>query len=441
MIIFNEVMLMKKTFRTLFSLSMAAALLLQGCGSGGKADVAFSPKYDKDTEFTLTVAGSYGNFESLEAEFERFYEYYPNASMQYVSLDDYSNVISSALVGSEPPDIFTTNSAMIGNEKYDDMFDACEVLSDSSVGIDYSCIRNSLIRTTDSGDVVMLPIFTTSYGMLVNMDIFEKEGLKVPANFKELMSVCEKLKAAGYESPVMGTDRFSGSGLFNCFVYPMFAHNVIANSDKVDALNNFEPSSAELMRPALERLYEFVNSDCIDVAKCQEEITDEYDQVIMRFFEGDVPMMLASGDVVSGTAKRESKSDAFSANPFKYRFFTAPAGDKGGYFINSISICFSVNKNSRNIDKANEFMRFLISRKELNNMAGLKRLITPTDDFSSDELSSKIADIPDDRSFSDKESGLLDPAVRQFRAAIFAVGNGNMTVDEAIAAYGNIPEE
>ncbi len=288
---------MTRTFRTLVSLSMVGMLLLQGCGSNKKADAPFSPKYDKDTEFSLTVAGSYGNFESLEAEFERFYEYYPNANLQYVTMDDYNNVISSALVNSEPPDIFTTNSYMIGNEQYDDMFEACEVLSDSSVGIDYSCIRESLIRTTDSGDVVMLPTFTTSYGMIVNMDIFEKEGLEVPTNFKELMEVRAKLKAAGYESPVMGTDRFSGSGLFNCFVYPMFAYDVKNNSDKIDALNNFEPSSGELMCPALERLYEFVNSDCIDVAKCQEEIKDEYDSVIMRFFEGDVPMMLATGDV------------------------------------------------------------------------------------------------------------------------------------------------
>ncbi|MBQ7613957.1 MAG: carbohydrate ABC transporter substrate-binding protein [Butyrivibrio sp.] len=432
---------MKRTMRTLFSLSMAAMLLLQGCGNQKKEEVPFTPKYDKDTEFSLTVAGSYGNFESLEAEFERFYEYYPKANLQYVNLDDYNNVISSAIAGSEPPDIFTTNGSMIGNEKYNDMFNACEVFSDPSVDIDYSCIRESLIRTTDSGDVVMLPIFTTSYGMIVNMDIFEKEGLKVPTNFKELMDVCAKLKNAGYESPVMGTDRFSGSGMFNCFAYPMYAYNVKKNSDKIDALNNFEPSSGELMRPALERLHEFVNSDCIDVAKCQEEITDEYDSVIMRFFEGDVPMMLATGDVVSGTAKRESKSDAFSAHPFKYRFFTAPAGDDGGYFINSISICFAVNKNSRNLDMANEFMRFLISRKELGNMAGLKRLITPVDDFSADELYSALADIPADRRFSDKETGLLDPAVRQFRAAIYAVGNGKMTVDEAIAAYGNIPEE
>jgi multiple sugar transport system substrate-binding protein len=277
--------------------------------------------------------------------------------------------------------------------------------------------------------------------MLVNMDIFEKEGLEVPTDFGELMEVSAALKKAGYASPVMGTDRFSGSGLFNCFAYPMFAYNVINNRDKVDALNSFEPASGELLRPALERLYEFVDSDCIDVGKCQEEITDEYDSVIMRFFEGDVPMMLATGDVVSGTAKRESKSDAFTANPFKYRFFTAPAGDDGGYFINSISICFSVNNHSQNIDMANAFMRFLISKKELSNMAGLKRLITPVDDFSTDELYSALSDIPADRCFSDKETGLLDPAVRQFRAAIYAVGNGDMTVDEAVAAYGDIPEE
>ena len=194
---------MKKTLSIILSLSLAVMLLLQGCGSRKKADAPFVPKYDKDTEFSLTVAGSYSNFESLEAEFERFYEYYPNASLQYVTMDDYNNVISSALVNSEPPDIFTTRSWMIGDDTYNDLFDSCEVLSDPSTGIDYSCIRESLIRTTDSGDVVMLPIFTTSYGMLVNMDIFEKETGKVPTDDEELVAVSRKLKDAGYASPVM----------------------------------------------------------------------------------------------------------------------------------------------------------------------------------------------------------------------------------------------
>ena len=329
---------MKKTLCTLLALSTSAMFILQGCGSSQNTDEAFVPKYDKDTKFSITVAGSYSNFESLEAEFERFYEYYPNANMQYVAMDDYNNVISSALINSEPPDIFTTSSWMVGNDKYNGLFEACEDFSDPSCGIDYSCIRDSHIWATDSGEVLMLPIFTSSSGMLVNMDIFEEQGLEVPTNYEELVKVCEKLKSAGYESPMMGADKFTGPGLFNCFVYPMFAYNVMQSPDKLDTLNNLDSSSGELMRPALERLYEFVNSDCIDVAKCSEEITDDYDSVIMRFFEGDIPMMFATGDVASGTAKRESKSEAFSANPFKYMFFTAPAGDDGGYFINSISI-------------------------------------------------------------------------------------------------------
>ena len=432
---------MKKKSLKVLSLALASVLALTACGQGEEAEAGFKPKYDREAEFSLTVAGNYSNFESLEAEFERFYEYYPNASLEYVGMDDYSNTIASALLSDSAPDIFTTGSWMIGNEKYDGLFESCEALSDPSLGIDYSCVRESLLRTTDSGEVVMIPIFTTSYGMLVNLDIFEKEGLQVPTTFEELMSVCTSLKKAGYASPVMGANRFSGSGLYNCFIYPMFAYDVLQNADQVDAFNALDPSAGELMRPSLERLYEFVNSDCVDVTKCDEEITDEYNSIIMRFFEGDVPIVLGTGDVVSGTAKRESKSDAFSANPFKYRFYTAPSGDEGGYFINSVSLCFSVNKNSKNLDMANEFMRFLISREELGNMAGLKRLITPTDDFSLDEVYSALAEMPDEKSFSDKQTGLQDAAVRQFRAAIYAIGNGRMTVDEAVSGYGSLPEE
>ncbi len=130
-----------------------------------------------------------------------------------------------------------------------------------------------------------------------------------------LLQGCGKLKSAGYESPMMGADRFSGSGLFNCFAYPMYAYNVINNSDKVDALNSFAPGSGELMRPSLERL------------------------------------------------------------------------------------------------------------------------ITPVDDFPADELYSALEEIPDEKSFSDKETGLMDPAVRQFRASIYAVDHGEMTVDQAVSEY------
>ena len=85
---------MNKTIKRVISL--AAVLLLLPVGGCGKKET-FTPKYSKDTEFSISVVGNYANFESLEAEFERFYEYYPNATLTYTYLDDYNNTVSRAI--------------------------------------------------------------------------------------------------------------------------------------------------------------------------------------------------------------------------------------------------------------------------------------------------------------------------------------------------------
>ena len=331
---------MNKTIKRIVSLAAVLLLLpVQGCE---KKEVNFTPKYGKDAEFSISVVGNYANFESLEAEFERFCEYYPNGTLEYTCLDDYNNTVGRALLSDEAPDIFVTGTWMIEDSKFKTLFDSAEVLSDPSLDINLSCLRPESLNRTDSGDVVMLPVFSSSYGMLVNMDIFKKNNLSVPLNYKEFCDVCEKLKAAGYDSPVMGANTTTVSGIFYSFAYPLFCDNVIKNCKDIDALNSLDPSAGELLRPSLTRVRELIDSGYIDVKKCSEEISDDYNAVILRFFEGDVPMMLASGNTVSGTKKRESQSEAFTENPFEYRFFVAPAGDEGGYFLNSVTLFFSV---------------------------------------------------------------------------------------------------
>ncbi|WP_026651554.1 ABC transporter substrate-binding protein [Butyrivibrio proteoclasticus] len=431
---------MRKNIRKIISTALVTLLILgtMGCGQGGTTSKEFSPKYSPDTEYKLYIVGTYSNFESLESAIERFYVHYPNGEIEYTYLDDYINTIGQALAGEEQPDIFVVQPWMYGDERFDSLFEGAEVLSDPSLEINLDCIRQGVRWELDNGDVIALPIFATSYGMLVNMDIFEKENLKVPKTFDELKKTCEKLKAAGYDSPVMGSNTSTTPGIGYSFAYPMFAKAVKDDRSVEEDLNNLVPSSGEAMRASLTRLKEFVDSDCIDIDKCSAEIEDDYNAVIMRFFEGDVPMMLCSGDVVSGTKKRESKSEAFSANPFKYDFYVAPSGDKGGYYMDSVTIMFSVNKNSANLDMTNEFMRFLTSEKELGLMAQEKRLITPTKDYSLDEVYGSLSGFPEDRSVSFRDIALLDTAVKEFRAGAFKVINGEMTVDEAVENYGTI---
>lgn len=430
---------MSKTGKKWVAMAVVGMLAIGAVGCGGSTTESkdFSPKYASDTDYKLSVVGTYSNFESLESAIERFYEHYPNGEIVYTYLDDYRNTIGPALAGTEPPDIYVVQPWMYGDEHFDPLFESAEVLSDPSLQMNLDCIRPGIRWEMENGDVLMLPVFATSYGMLVNMDIFEKENLQVPKNYEELLEVCEALKAAGYASPVMGANTNTTPGIGYAFAYPMFAQGVKGDRSIEADLNNLAPSAGEAMRESLTRLDAFVDAGCIDVKKCTAEIEDDYNGVIMRFFEGDVPMMLCSGDVVSGTKKRESKSEAFLEHPFRYDFYVAPSGDEGGYYRDTVSILFCGNKNSTNLDMTNEFLRFLTSEEELGLMAQEKRLITPTKDYSLDEVYASLANFPEERTINFRDIEILDTAVKEFRAAAYAVVNQEMTVDEAVANYGN----
>jgi multiple sugar transport system substrate-binding protein len=217
--------------------------------------------------------------------------------------------------------------------------------------------------------------------------------------------------------------------------YPMFVATLEENQDALEKANALDPSAGEYMRSALEKVDSLVSSGCIDINEC-EKIEDNYTQVILRFFEGDVPMMICAGDTVSGTRKRESQSEAFTASPFSYTYYPIPLTDKGGYFIDSPSVEFSVNKDCNDLEMTNEFMRFLISKSELNEMASVKRLITPTTDMSFDTVYAPFGKVSSDRTISPEVLGITDPLTVQIKVAAYRVGKGELSIDDAIAGYG-----
>jgi multiple sugar transport system substrate-binding protein len=341
-----------------------------------------------------------------------------------------------ALEGKDMPNIFFSYASMIGNEKYDSIFALAEDLSDPALSLDLNCIRSGLINHDAENRVLMVPVFSRTYGMLVNNDLFQKEGLSIPSTWTELLSVCESFRSKGYGSPMMGYSTDSSSCFMNTIAYPMFAATLAANPDALALANDLNPAAGEYMRPALNAVEQLIQNKCIDPGAC-DKIEDNYTQVILRFFEGDVPMMICTGDTVSGTKKRETQSEAFAAAPFAYTFAPIPLTENGGYFIDSPSVEFSVNKNCDNLDMTNELMRFLITNEELNNMASLKRLVTPTSDLSFDSVYAPFAQVPSDRIISPEVLGILDPLTVQIRSAAFQVGKGEITVDEAVTMYGS----
>lgn len=411
---------------------------LTACGSKPKEETAagFKPALDTGASRSITVVGGYDNFEALEAEFDKFNEVYPNVRMKYVKLDDYNNTVGTALEGNDKPNIFFSYSWMIENEQYDSVFALAEDLSDPALGLNLDCIRPGLINHDDKDRVLMVPVFARTYGMLVNNDLFKKEGLSLPTTWTELMAVCKAFRDKGYANPMMGYSLNSSSSFMNTIAYPLFAATLAENPEALKLANELDPAAGEYMRPALEAVEQLMQSGCIDLAEC-DKIEDNYTQVILRFFEGDVPMMICTGDTVSGTKKRESQSEAFTKAPFDYAFTPIPLTDDGGYFIDSPSVEFSVNKNCDDLDMTNEFMRFLVSNEALNEMALVKRLVTPTTDLTFDALYAPFAQVPSERIISPEVLGIKDPLTVQLRIAAFQVGRGEITIDEAVTMYGS----
>ena len=416
---------------------------LAACGGKPKEEAAttteagFKPALDTKKSCKITVAGSYDNFEALEAEFDRFNEIYPNVQLSYLKLDDYNNVLGTALESNDKPNIFFSHTWMIVNKQYDPVFANMEDLSDPALGLKLDSIRPGLMSHDAEGHVRMVPVFSRTYGMLVNNDLFKKEGLSVPTTLTELMSVIDAFRGKGYANPMMGYSlKSTTSTLMNTLAYPLFVATLSENPEALALANALDPAAGEYMRPALETMERLIRDASIDLDEC-DKIEDNYTKVILRFFEGDVPMMVCTADTVSGTKKRESQSEAFTKSPFTYTFSPIPMTDKGGYFIDSPSVEFSVNKNCNDLDMTNEFMRFLITSEELNRMASVKRLVTPTTDLSLDPVYAPFAQVPADRIISPEVLGITDPLTVQIRQAAFQVGRGEITVDEAVAMYGS----
>ena len=419
-------------------LAALLAVVPAACISRTQAESAgaFQPRLDPDTSCEIRVVGSYSNFEALEAEFDRFNEFYPDVELSYEKPDDYNNLLGTILEGGNAPNIFFSYQWMCGNEKYQTVCEHMEDLADPALGLDLDCLRPGLLNRDADGRLLMVPIFARNYGMLVNENLFNKEGLQVPATWEELLAECEAFRGKGYASPMMGYSADASGCLMNTLVYPEVVAALAADPEALRAANEMDPSSGEYMRPALEAMMQLIGNGYINLEQCNG-ISDNYTQVILRFFEGDVPMMICTGDTVSGTGKRESQSEAFSKSPFTYSFTPIALSGAGGYFIDSPSIQFSVNNTCENLDMTNEFMRFLISRQELNKMASVKRLVTPTTDLSFDAVYAPFGAVPAERTFSPEVVGVTDPLATQVRNAAYKVGAGEITIDEAVSQYGS----
>lgn len=344
-------------------LGIAASVGLSGCAKEEKKTSSFEPKLDTEAKAVLSTAGFFGNFEALDQVIADFNEYYPNIEFTYeqISIDNFDSYIDA----NPNIDVMMTSEEIFA--KYGDSVNSkCADLEKEGVSLD--AIEPSMLRRGyHDGKLSCIPMGQNIYGLIVNLSILEKEGLKVPNNYEEFIAVLTALKEKGY-IPIQGPNSKVYAELTQNMAYDLILNDETLYKDLLAG----KEDAAEKLQPVYDKLDEMMEKGFFDSSVNETYPKDNYDQAILNFFEGDVPFWVCNTEKVSGMKKRESKSEAFQKNPFAYEYIYAPLGENGAYAYREPWFGFSVNKNAENYDYAVEFVRFLATKDEINTMAEIK---------------------------------------------------------------------
>ena len=358
-----------RKFAGILAAGLAAVTLLSACGSAASGtantpapeqtanEAAFVPSLDTEKNVTLNVGSFFGNFEALIEVQNDFNVFYPNFNLEIQNVGR-----------SDMPDFFTNNPNldifMTSNTRGYPVDHCVDLLS---AGVDVSGARQNVIEGNKiDGILYALPMSLNLKGMVVNKTLLQKEGLSVPETWPEFLETLEALKQKGY-TPIQGPNAAVANLCYNMGMV------MLAQDDALlQAVQSGKAENAAGMNAVFDRLDALMEKGYISTAVNAEYPDDNYDGAILKFFEGDVPFWVCDTEKVSGMKKRESKSEAFSANPFDYTFLYAPTGDNGAYKYVEPWYGFAVNTDSSQQDYAIEFLRFMARREELNTLASVK---------------------------------------------------------------------
>ena len=353
---------MKKISKNILSvITFSSVLLISLVGCEKNNNYKFSPQLNTDEKLTLNILGYFGNFEALDAVTNDFNKYYPNISFNYQQVS--GNNLVAFLDSNFQTDIFMTSSDTISSTN---LIDYC--LDLSTVNLNLNDFDQTMLTTSYKGNFLhSLPIGQNIYGIITNVTLLKKEGLDIPKNYDKFINTLNTLKTKGYVPLQSSSTK----------IYPELTINMMVNTIQEDnELYNDLINGNLKSYSKIENIFNIV-SNIQNNEYSLDEVNnlypfDNYNDAILRFFEGNVPFWVCNSEKVSGMKKRETKSETFKANPFEYTYIYAPLGDKGSYVYHEPWYGLGISKRSPSIEYAKEFMRFYATKDELNKMASTK---------------------------------------------------------------------
>lgn len=390
--------------KRILSLSLVITFIVgvfSGCGKESSSSASAAP-------VILTVAGDWADCRAIEAVGREFTAKYPNCTIVYEFLQDYSNSLKKRMTGEERIDLFFTTNIQKDSEMLPYALDlnSCENLDLSStfdgLKANFSFKENGIV----SDKLYAIPLGAEMRGMYINKTLLNSLNLEVPTDQESLLFACEVLKENGY-IPFHGNP----SNFAQILVYPWIC-NIIANADNpqatYDEVESREVDIINLLDEPYEFLYSLIEKDYYNYKKAQTELNlfnETTDKDYAYYFFNIVQNGEAweKADDIGQVAFMPStislrntieKTKADYHSQIEYTFVPAPVSDDGGFAYLSPAHGIAANKDSFNLEWTTKFLDFLFQPDNNEIFAEEFNIIPNTKDAFN--YIHTLYDIPDD---------------------------------------------
>lgn len=330
---------MNKKFKKAAALGLTAAMVLS---TGVTA-------HAEEEKVTLTMAASQNWILDVDRELAKAFEEETGIGVDFqLSPDDqYQTIIKSKLNTGEGPDLFMSYS---GTKLKD--FNPQKNMVDLSGepwvekleqwAIDGNSIDGVLYAQNTAG-------VDDTNGVLYKPAVFEELGIKVPANYEEFKTACDKLAEAGI-TPIYEFVK----DLWHTH-YWMEGASALAvqnNPDLYRQLNTNEIGFADVPEfvQALEQLKEMEAAGYFG----ENHMSNIYDNSYDAITSGKYGMI-----IIHGSYPNEILTNIPDANPDDYSMFPSPLCDNTMITLTAGGTTKCINANSENIDAAKQYLDFL----------------------------------------------------------------------------------
>lgn len=309
------------------------AVCLAGCGKSQSEE----KKESGDGVVKLRMMGY--NAESTRATYLKYLdEKLPEVEIEFefVSTDNFDNVLNSQLQAGEGPDIIEVGgqTKLLASAGY--LLD----LSDQEFIDKYT--DSGLQAYTVDGKVYAEPLQSWFEGIFYNKKVFEENNIEIPKTWDEFIQIHKTLEEKGIKAQAMGAQSYEPMMKQSIALVNNMFYSDAENMKFDEQFNEGEGKLEEAWLPAVEEWYKIIEEGCLN----EEMLGQSYDQALDEFATEKAAMWECGPWAVDTIMEK---------NPdIELGMFPIPGtdADEAGWLVGGPGSAWAVNAKSEHVEEA-----------------------------------------------------------------------------------------